>query len=252
MNKKIKLGLALFTIGLFGIVTLLSVSIPLDSIPKEVLAKISPLILKYLILINPILFLIIAIVAGTLLYNKVGLTVPTISAFLNIEQPKIKFIEQLKYGTILGIITGVLTTASGLIFKSSIPAEIIEIGNKIKITTIARFGYGGFTEEILMRFGFMTLVIWLVFKISKTLNNSTYWIGIIVASILFAIGHFPVVYQVVHNPTIALLSYILIGNSIAGLFFGWLYWKKGLEAAFIAHIFAHIVMIFGEQIFNLK
>lgn len=147
------------------------------------------------------------------------------------------------------MLAGILTTIIGIIFNSSLPQEFIELKNKIKITTVARFLYGGLTEELLMRFGFMTLVVWLIFRITKNLNRSTYWTGIFTASILFAIGHFPVVFNSVENPTISLLTYVLIGNSIAGLFFGWLYWKKGLETAFIAHIFAHVAMIIGEQIF---
>lgn len=249
MNNKFKLGLTLFFLGLLGVMTMLTVTIPLDSFPKEFLEKISPQTLKYLVLINPTILLLVAVVVGTLLYDKVGFSVPTISLLLKIEQPKIKIITQIKSGILLGLLTGILTTIIGIIFKSSIPQEFIDLGNKIHVTTIARFTYGGLTEELLMRFGFMTLVVWVIFKITKKLGNSTYWTGIIVASILFAVGHFPVVFNTVQNPTIALLTYILIGNSIAGLIFGWLFWKKGLEAAFVGHIFAHVAMIIGEQIF---
>ena len=252
MNKRLKLGLALFLVGLLGILTMLTVTIPLDTFPKEVLEKISPQTLKYLVLINPTILLLIAVVVGTILYDKVGLSVPTISSILKIEDPKIKFIDQIKFGILFGLVTGILTTTIGLIFKSSIPQEFIELGNKIKPTTLAKFGYGGLTEELLMRFGFMTLVVWIIFKVSKKLNDTTYWIGIILASILFGVGHFPIVFSIVKNPTIALLAFVLIGNSIAGLFFGWLYWKKGLEAAFIGHIFAHVAMIIGEQVFQLQ
>lgn len=252
MNKKFKLGLTLFIIGLLGVFSMLTVSIPLESLPKEVLDKISPQTLKYLVLINPTILLLIAVVVGTLLYDKVGFSVPTISSLLKIEPQKIKLVEQAKFGIFFGFIAGILITIIGIFFKYSLPQEFIELGNKIKITTIARFLYGGFTEELLMRFGFMTLVVWLIFKVTKNLNSSTYWTGIIVASILFAVGHFPVVFNAVQSPTITLLTYVLIGNSIAGLFFGWLYWKKGLESAFIAHIFAHVAMIIGEQLFQLK
>ncbi|MDB4228189.1 CPBP family glutamic-type intramembrane protease [Flavobacteriaceae bacterium] len=41
----------------------------------------------------------------------------------------------------------------------------------------------------------------------------------------------------------------MLGNSVGGIIFGWIYWKKGLESAMIAHIFAHILMILGESIF---
>ncbi len=251
MNKKLKLGLTLFIIGLLGVFTMLTVTIPLDGLPKEVLDKISPQTLKYIVLINPTILLLISVFVGTLLYDKVGFSVPTISSILKIEQPKVKFTEQIKFGVLLGLLAGVLIVLVGAIFKSSLPQAFIDLGNKIKLTTIARFLYGGLTEELLLRFGFMTLVVWIVFKITKNLGDSTYWIGIILASILFAVGHFPVVFSAVENPTITLLTYILVGNSVAGLFFGWLYWKKGLEAAFIGHIFAHVAMIIGEQVFQV-
>lgn len=251
MTFKKKLGLTLFFIGFMGILSMLTVTIPLDNLPKEVLAKFSTNTIKLLTLINPTILLIIALLIGTNLFDKVGLTVPTISSILKSEKSQISFVEQLKYGLGLGIITGILTTIVGLEFKSSLPQEFIELGSKIKVTTIARFAYGGFTEELLMRFGFMTLIVWIVYKITKKLNNSTYWIGIILASILFALGHVPVAYSAVANPSFSLLSYILIGNSIAGVFFGWLYWKKGLEAAFIGHIFAHVAMIIGEYFFQI-
>ncbi len=252
MNHKLKLGLALFLLGLLGVLTMLTVTIPLDSLPKQLTEKLSPQTIQLLILINPTFLLLVAVVVGTILFDKVGLTVPAISSLLKTGKPQSTFKEQLKYGISLGLITGILTTTVGLVFKSSIPQELVELGSKMKVTTIARFGYGGLTEELLMRFGFMTLMVWIVFKISKQLNNVTYWTGIILASIIFAIGHFPAVYGAVNHPTILLLTYILIGNSIAGLFFGWLYWKKGLEAAFVGHIFAHIAMLFGEQLFQLQ
>jgi membrane protease YdiL (CAAX protease family) len=243
MNVKLKLGITLFILGLSGVLTMLTVTIPLESLPKEVFEKISPETLKYLVLINPTILLLLSVLIGTLLYDKVGFSVPTISSILKIEEPKIKFLEQIKFGVLLGLFTGVLLIIIGLIFKTSIPQEFMNLENKIKMTTIAKIGYGGITEELLMRFGFMTLVVWIIFKLTKKLDNTTYWIGIILASILFAVGHFPVVFNAVPNPSISLLTYVIIGNSIGGLIFGWLYWKKGLEAAFLGHVFAHVAII---------
>jgi membrane protease YdiL (CAAX protease family) len=99
-----------------------------------------------------------------------------------------------------------------------------------------------------MRFGLMTFVVWLGSKISNGTKSGAYWTGIIVAAIIFALGHFPIAFQAVENPTTVLLTYILIGNSIGGVIFGWLYWKKGLESAFIAHIFTHVIMVLAEPI----
>lgn len=231
---------------------MLTVELPMDNIPKEVLERVSPETLKVLMLINPAFLLIIALLLGTALYDKVGLKVPSISNLLKIESSEITFFMQLKSGILFGLIAGTLITLVALIFQSSIPQEFVDIASQIKVTPFARFAYGGLTEELLMRFGFMTLMVFIVFKISKSLNPSTYWIGIVLAALLFAIGHLPVVFSAVEHPTLALLTYIIVGNSLAGLFFGWLYWKKGLEAAFIAHMFAHVAMMAGEMIFGLK
>ena len=97
-----------------------------------------------------------------------------------------------------------------------------------------RFLYDGITEEILMRFGLMTFLVWLVSKIIKKTNDASYCAGILISSLLFAVGHFPVAFQAVNNPSADLLSYILIGNSVGGFIFGWLFWEKGLEASFVA------------------
>jgi membrane protease YdiL (CAAX protease family) len=63
---------------------------------------------------------------------------------------------------------------------------------------------------------------------------------------MFALGHFPIAYQAIEYPSTGLLSFILIGNTIGGIIFGWLYWKKGLESAFLAHIFAHVIIVMAE------
>jgi hypothetical protein len=251
MTFKIKLGLTLFALGMLGVLSMLTVTIPLDTLPKEVLEKISPETLRFLVLVNPTFLLLIAVVIGTVLHDKVNLSVPSISAILKNEKSQVPFPEQAKYGIIYGLVAGILISIVGRIFRSSLPQEFIELGEKIKITILARFTYGGITEELLMRYGFMTLIVWIIYKITKKLNSSTYWTGIILAAALFALGHLPVAFSAVSNPSVSLLSYILIGNSVAGIFFGWLYWKKGLEAAFIGHIFAHVAMLAGEQLFQI-
>jgi len=193
---------------------------------------------------------LVAVVVGTLLYQSVNLKVPIIEKMVGIEQASFSFSDILKFGIAGGILSGVLLSLVGLVFNSILPAEFIELGESLKPSLPARFLYGGITEEILMRFGLMTLIVWIASKISGGLNSSVYWAGIIIAAILFAVGHFPIAYQAVDNPSTGLFAYILLGNTIGGIVFGWLYWKKGLESAFIAHIFAHVIMVLAEPIIN--
>lgn len=252
MKNKFKLGLALFLLGTIGVLSMLTVNIPLDSLPKAATARFTAQELKLLLLINPLFLTIIGILIGTALHDKVKLGVPSIKALLKIEIPSISFFEQLKSGALFGIISGIIITGIAAFFQSFLPAEFIALGGKLDITPAARLLYGGITEELLMRYGFMSLVVWLVFKISKSLSSATYMIGILLSSLLFAVSHLPVVFSTVSAPTGMLIAYIIIGNSAAGILFGWQYWKKGLEAAMIAHMFAHITMMLGENLLNLQ
>ena len=249
MKSKFKLGFILFFWGFLGVLTLLTATLPYEDIPEQ-FAQFPPNIIKLMVLINPTIMLMIAVLIGTLLYDKVKLTVPTIASLLKMDHPQITLVQQLKYGVSLGLTAGALMTLTAFVFESIIPQEFEALKNQIEVTLLVRFGYGGITEELLLRFGFMTLVIWGLSKLTKLLSSPVYWIGIVISTLLFAIGHFPIVYASLTHPSLVMLTYVLIGNSIGGLFFGWLYWKKGLEAACIAHIFAHVAMVLGELLLN--
>ena len=251
-KEKLFLGIILFVIGLIGILSMLTMEIPIPEEAKQILLdKFSPQQIKLLILINPIILLIVTVLTGTVLHEKVNLKVPIIKGAIRKEKD-FKISTIVKSGVIGGIIAGILLTLIGFIYYPILPQEFIELGEKLKPGLAVRFLYGGFTEELLMRFGLMTFVVWLSSKIFNTLNSKIYWSGILIAAVIFALGHFPIAFQTVESPSNILLSYILIGNSIGGIIFGWLYWKKGLESAFIAHIFAHVIMLIGEPLLNMN
>ena len=251
IKKKILLGIILIILGIIGVASMLTMDIPLPPEAEAIFKdKFTAGQIKLLTLINPTVLLIIFVVIGTILYQKVNLKVPIIEKLIGIRKESIKTTSILKYGIVGGILSGILLSLIGIVYNPILPAEFLELGESLKPTLVARFLYGGLTEEILMRFGLMTLIVWLCSKIFKGTKPFVFWTGIVIAAIIFAFGHFPIAYQAVDNPTTGLLTYILIGNSIGGIIFGWLYWKKGLESAFIAHIFTHIVMVFTEQFLN--
>jgi hypothetical protein len=242
-NPKLLLGLSLFLLGMLGVLSLLTMHV---TYPQEVKAllesRFTPGQLKVLPLVNPAIYLLVMVVVGVNLYKKVGLQVPVLEGLLTRRGvPPLSPI--LKAGITGGLLAGIIITLIGLVYEPWLPREFVEAGEKMEPGLATRFLYGGITEEILMRFGLMTLAVWLLWKVFKKLTPSVYWTGIVIAALLFAVGHFPVVYQVVAKPNAVLLSYILLGNTAGGLIFGWLYWKKGLESAMLAHIFAHVVMV---------
>lgn len=251
IHHKLKLGIALFILGLIGIFSILTMEIPLPAEAVAILKdKFSQEQIKLLMLINPAIMLIVGVIVGVILYDKVKLTVPLIEKLLGIKNNLTNTAEIFKYGIVAGILSGILSVLVGIIFNPILPSEFMELGETFKPTLALRFLYGGITEEIWMRFGLMTFVVWVCSKIFNNTSPIVYWIGILTVALIFALGHFPIAYQAVGNPSSLLLIYILIGNSIGGVIFGWLYWKKGLESAFIAHIFTHMIMILAEPVLN--
>lgn len=247
-RKKLYLGLVLGFLGLIGMVSILTMDIPLPPEIQELMNEsFSPTQIKLLIMINPLILLIAAVVVGTLLYQKVHLQVPIIEKCVGIGNEPVDFMGIIKSGTLGGVIAGIIVVLVVVIFKPFMAAEYEQLTQALQPTLAARFLYGGITEEIYLRFGLMTLIVWISAKALKGTKPAAYWIGIVLAALIFAIGHFPVVFNTIESPGTILLTYVLIGNSVGGLIFGWLYWKKGLESAFLAHIFIHVVLVIAEN-----
>lgn len=105
------------------------------------------------------------------------------------------------------------------------------------ITTIFQ---GGVMEEVMIRLGLMTLLIWLLSKIfarkKTTIPNWIYIFSVVFSSIVFGAGHLGMAKLLVGTLTLPLILFVILGNSLAGLLFGYLYWKKGLEYGIIGHI----------------
>jgi hypothetical protein len=188
----------------------------------------------------------IAVVIGTLLSPKVGLAAPAFQALINRQPVAEKLLPQLAPGLLGGVIGGVLILGIAALLTPQLPADFTNAAEQLSLPLYSRVFYGGITEEILMRWGVMTLTVWLLSKVitGKTgqIQPACFILGIVLSSLLFAAGHLPLVSILTDNITAPLLAYILIANSLFGLVAGYLYWKQGLEAAVIAHIVAHLVM----------
>lgn len=252
MQKRLFLGLILFILGLSGVFSLLFVDLPMGSIPPEVFDKVSPKTLKWLMLINPAIMLFVSIFLGIFTFNKVGLRSPILGKLIGLYDQDFNWKEILIYGIALGTLAGVLIVLVSHFYKLAFPAEFALLNKDVNLHIAARILYGGITEEILTRFGLMSLFVYLFSFVVKSPPELKFWLGIIVSSLLFAAGHLPVVFQAVSHPGVSTIAYIIIGNSIAGLLFGWLYWKKGLESAMIGHIVAHLCMIMLGSIFQIS
>jgi len=77
--------------------------------------------------------------------------------------------------------------------------------------------------------------------VEGTTTVAVIWIANILAAVLFGLGHLPTTALLVPLTPIVIARAIVL-NGLLGIVFGWLYWKRGLEAAMISHFSADIVL----------
>jgi CAAX prenyl protease-like protein len=106
--------------------------------------------------------------------------------------------------------------------------------------------YGGITEELMIRWGVMSLFAWLVWRLAGRPTEAPprswiMWTAILVSAILFGLGHLPVLSGLVPLTPVVVVRTVLL-NALAGIAFGWLFWQRSLEAAMVAHATGHVIL----------
>jgi membrane protease YdiL (CAAX protease family) len=110
--------------------------------------------------------------------------------------------------------------------------------------------YGGITEELLMRWGLMSLFAWLGSRLpgwrtsSGRPNAGVVWSAILVTALLFGIGHLPALAAAVPLTPVLVMRTIAL-NALGALVFGWLFWRRSLEAAMLSHASVHVAFAVG-------
>lgn len=99
--------------------------------------------------------------------------------------------------------------------------------------------YGGIIEEMMMRLGLMTLLAYALSKIRVPISAALI-IANIASAVLFGVGHLPAARALGIPFTPTLVAYIILTNAVGGIIFGWLYAKRGAEAAMVGHFTADI------------
>jgi hypothetical protein len=112
-----------------------------------------------------------------------------------------------------------------------------------------RLFYGGITEEVLLRWGLMAPLAWVGWRLSSRFGRSrdrpsaaTMWGAIVLSAVLFGAGHLPAA-ATSFGLTPALIARIVVLNTVAGISFGWLFWQRSLETAMVAHAMFHVTLL---------
>ena len=151
---------------------------------------------------------------------------------------------------------GVLSASFIAFSEKLIFAEALGLGETFEFSWLSFLGsvlYGGIVEEILLRFGLMTIIIWLISKLTKSADhNGIYIAGIVIAALIFAAGHVSATEKLMGLSAMSVTRTMLL-NFLPGIGFGYLYWKHGLAYAMLGHIATHVInqLILLPVLFNL-
>lgn len=205
-----------------------------------------PVIVIVSLIQSSILFAVVLFL-GMILSKSVGLRMPFIEAYFHHQKLTFNIKSIINNSVILGIVAGITIVLLDLLFTG--------LGAQISLWTgqmppfwmgMLASVYGGIGEEILLRLFFMTLIVWIISKIKRSKanildNNPAMWLAIIISAVVFGLGHLPITSTVTPLTTLVIIRAIVL-NGVGGVIFGWLYWKKGLESAMIAHFSADVVL----------
>lgn len=229
-----RLGLAIWVLALVGILSLLFA--PLEMLMPAGL-DMNAMTFRAVALINPLILTSLAVLAGCLTAPKLGLDAPLLRAMLMREPAGPVLVRQLGPALIGGGVSALVVVAYGLLpadwFAAS-PAQAFEMPLASKLL------YGGITEEVLMRWGVMSLIAWIIWRLSGRPRSSIV-VGLVMAAALFALGHLPLLFALAPGAGPMMIAAVLAGNMLPGVICGALFWRYGLEAAMLAHALAHLL-----------
>jgi membrane protease YdiL (CAAX protease family) len=187
------------------------------------------------------LLLALAVWAGVRLTPSVGLGAPALEAVVAGRPIGPALRSQVFPGLIAGVLGGILLFAA---FRYA-PAAVADLQDRFAIPIVARVFYGGITEELLLRWGLMTALVWLAWRFLQQRRGPVragfVWLAIAVSALMFAVGHLPAASFLLGTMDVAVVAFVIGVNTAFGLLFGYLFWRYGLESAMIAHALAHAV-----------
>jgi hypothetical protein len=243
---RLRVGILLWSAGTLGAVTVAVGVLPQISAKMPLPAPLWLITLASVF--QSALVVALAVWSGTALAPAVGLRAPAFEAAAT-RQPVMPALKpQILPGFTAGVLGGLLLFAS---LRLS-PAAIAALQDQFTPPLYARMLYGGITEEVLLRWGLMAAFTWLAWRFFQGKRGAVHpaltWLAIAVSALLFGVGHLPVASYLIGSLNPSVVLFVVGLNATFGLLFGWLFWRRGLESAMIAHAMTHFVSELATQL----
>ena len=231
----LKVALVLGAAGAVSVFGVLPYAMSL--LPPEVLSKLPPMPLLYAAQgAQAAVMLTLMAWAGIVVGRRIGLGAPWLAARVAGEPAPAE-----AFPLRVVVLSGVLACLAVLLLNAIAQPWLPPAPHTPSPTPLQGFFasfYGGIAEEIQLRLFLMTMLAWGLMK--RGVGRAPALVAAnVIAAILFGVGHLPMAMQI-WPLTFAVVAYIVAANAAAGVVFGTLYARHGLEAAIAAHFLADI------------
>src|ERR1044072_3598801 len=218
MNKR--LFLILFLLGFAGVLSFLLVDLTalIASFPLPAGTEVPVItpVFKLLTLIQPTVLVLVAVLIGVVLAPQVGLRAPVAEALAARRGVLPSLRPQLVPGLVGGIVGGGSILLVAGVLQPLPTTDTIERIDKLGtlLPMLTRLLYGGVIEELLLRWGFMTLLVWITWRLfQKRLAKPAsvcFIVAILVSSIVFGLGHLPIAILLLPHITVVLSPFAIL------------------------------------------
>ncbi|GIN62587.1 membrane protein [Robertmurraya siralis] len=196
-----------------------------------------------IMVLQTIVIVILSVAAGIYFGGKVGLTDPFLESLSRGRFDLTNLVQQAGIGTAAGIICALVWVVSYYSFirpRIDTVSVLASEQARHQLGLAARITSGGIMEEIIFRWGLLSLTMWAILLLTPS-HNIAFWISIITTGILFGLAHLPGNIEKGCIPSPFLIASMVLGNLWVSLICGYLFWQYGLIAAIIVHVLFHVI-----------
>jgi hypothetical protein len=237
--------LLLWAAGVFGVVAVIPYSLTLQKSRLQELRMPLQVVIPAQVFQNAIL-IAMAVGLGLVLAKHTGLGTPLIARWLAGEQVIQDLQAIIAPALLLGVgVSLVILILEVAVFAPRVPESLRSSPQAPVWQRILAAFYGGITEELLTHLGLLTLLAWLLGRLSHTPeglpSSVAMWTAVVLTAVLFGLGHLPTTAALAPLTPMVIIRAVAL-NGVAGITFGYLYWAFGLVAAMLAHFTTDIVL----------
>lgn len=228
--------------GLLGVLSLLWQPVP-ETLMRQrpELAEMPVWQIKLLGLLNPMVLLVVAALLGAVLAHRVGLR-SVVAGTARPDDGLGGWWVAAAAGLATGTLVVLLDVAAAPWLGDAWSRFLGQASRPDVADWVMGVFYGGITEEILMRWGFMSALAWVLWCIGgKGRMGPAIGAAIGLTALVFGVAHLPALGTQVELTGGVVLRTVCL-NALAALVYGWLYWRHHLEAAMLGHACSHLAM----------